>query len=112
MRNPERFQWAVDPSNRTLVIQGEMDLLAQEQQEHIKTTVMQMLAEQPAPKSLWIDASRVTFADSSGLNVIISLAKPYREMTGKTMRIKTNPALADMLTRLKVDDYFALEVVG
>ena len=67
------------------------------------------MTRQEEPRSFWIDATALTFADSSGLNVIMSLAKPYRLLTGRKMAIKASTSLARLLDQLKVD-YFDMEV--
>jgi anti-sigma B factor antagonist len=99
------FRVAVETAEGGMKIElvGELDVsTAPELQRHVDDVVS---AEGP----VWVDCSQLTFADSSGLETLIRLAKALRAQERRLVLSDVPPMVRRAMDVLQITELFELE---
>ncbi|MCX6966375.1 MAG: STAS domain-containing protein [Verrucomicrobia bacterium] len=86
-----------------LVLQGEIDL---HESPRVKAGVQRLLEQEP--RHVFVDLSRVTFIDSSGLAVLIEAMQRIQAYGGKLALIGIHDAVQSIIHIARLDQVFRI----
>lgn len=89
------------PEPNVLVLQGEIDL---HESPRVKEGMRQLLEEEPA--HVFIDLTRVTYIDSSGLAVLIEAMQRINAYGGQLALFGVHDAVSNILHIARLDQVF------
>ncbi|MBD7917734.1 STAS domain-containing protein [Cellulomonas sp. Sa3CUA2] len=86
-----------------VVLVGAIDLVVRERD----TPALWTALDGPAVRAVEVEASEVTFLDSTGLSVLVRLARDAAERGLPLRMVAVSPRLADLLEQTGVADWMA-----